>query len=66
MLRSMLEVPSMDCKSKVEPGAAAQHAHLPETVCQLGCGEDEAAFDEKLKAVMQANPGTETSKTDAG
>ena len=56
----------MDCKSKVEPGAAAQHAHLPETVCQLGCGEDEAAFDEKLKAIMQAKLRSGTSKTDAG
>ena len=31
---------------------ADQHARFLETARQLGCDEDEAAFDEKLKAVV--------------
>ena len=29
-----------------------QHARFLETARQIGCDEDEAAFDEKLKAVV--------------
>ena len=37
--------------SKVD-GKADQHARFLETARALGCDEDEAAFDEKLKAVV--------------
>lgn len=32
--------------------AGSQHARFLETARALGCDEDEAAFDEKLKAVV--------------
>ncbi len=31
----------------------SQHARFIETACALGCDEDGAAFDEKLKAVVK-------------
>ena len=42
-----------------------QHARFLETARQLGCDEDEAAFDEKLKAVVgpKANRGAEAENT---
>ena len=35
-----------------KPVDPAQHARFLETARALGCDEDEAAFDEKLKAVV--------------
>lgn len=34
------------------PDSSDQHARFLETARALGCNEDEAAFDEKLKAVI--------------
>ena len=39
-------------KSEPTPLPAKQHARFLETARALGCDEDEAAFDEKLKAVV--------------
>ncbi len=33
-----------------------QHARFLETARALGCDEDEAAFDEKLKAIANGEP----------
>ncbi len=47
--------------NKPETDARAdQHARFLETARQLGCDDDEAAFDEKLKAVM--GPKTKSEK----
>ena len=35
-----------------DPDNSDQHARFLETARALGCDEDEAAFDEKLKAVV--------------
>ena len=62
-------------KSAGHPASAdeamiSQHAHFLETARALGCDEDEAAFDEKLKAVVgpKANDanvqGTSTKRGD--
>jgi len=43
--------------------SAAQHARFFENARALGCDEDEAAFDEKLKAVVGAKKrGEDTAK----
>lgn len=39
-----------------------QHARFLETACALGCDEDEAAFDEKLKAVVGPKVGENRSE----
>jgi len=36
--------------------ARSQHARFIETARALGCNEDEAAFDEKLKAIARQEP----------
>ena len=41
-----------------------QHARFVETARALGCDEDEAAFDEKLKAVVGPKKTEELTKTD--
>ena len=41
----------MDRKSKDGSLAIGQHARFLETARALDCNEDEAAFDEKLKAI---------------
>ena len=51
----------MEAKTKVgsdsKPAATnQQHARFLETARALGCDEDEAAFDEKLKAVVGPKP----------
>ena len=38
--------------SSTDEKPKSQHARFLETARQLGCDEDEAAFDEKLKAVV--------------
>ena len=53
--------------SKVTEGKS-QHARFLETARALGCDEDEAAFDEKLKAIARpslpkdSDPGREGAK----
>ena len=44
--------------------AALQHARFLETARQLGCDEDEAAFDAKLKAVVR--PGSKSPISRSG
>ena len=38
---------------KVTDSVSDQHARFIETARSLGCDEDEAAFDEKLKAIAR-------------
>lgn len=40
-----------------------QHARFLETARALGCDEDEAAFDEKLKAITRSKPSCKTDRT---
>ena len=40
-------------REKPEPDSAAQLERFKETARALGCDEDEAAFDEKLKAIAR-------------
>lgn len=44
----------MSRPSKDDP--VAQHARFVETARALGCDEDEAAFDEKLKVIARQKP----------
>lgn len=46
----------MDRKSKPDPKASSQHQRFVETARALGCDEDEAAFDEKLKVIARQKP----------
>jgi hypothetical protein len=39
-----------------------QRAKFEETAKKLGCDEDEAAFDEKLKKVARARPKSQPKK----
>ncbi len=41
-----------------------QHARFVETARAIGCDEDEAAFDEKLKAVVGPKATDTVEKTD--
>jgi len=52
MLRIRVEVPFMDRRAATRIPAIDQHARFLETARALGCDEDEAAFDEKLQAVV--------------
>jgi hypothetical protein len=48
-------------------GSAApetQHDRFVEAARALGCDEDEAAFDEKLKAITRSKPKSEAKKTE--
>jgi hypothetical protein len=40
----------------------AQYKRFIATARELGCDEDEAAFDEKLKRIAQAKPGKRIAK----
>jgi len=52
----------MNAKNKTDQGASpSQHARFIETARALGCDEDEAAFDEKLKAIARQKPKDEPS-----
>jgi hypothetical protein len=52
--------------AKPSEAATAQHARFLETAHALGCDEDEAAFDEKLKGIAKAKPTGEcTTPADA-
>lgn len=42
--------------------ALSQHARFVETARALGCDEDEAAFDEKLKVIVRHKPKGETAE----
>lgn len=42
--------------SKDQDKRDAQYARFLEAARALGCDEDEAAFDEKLKAIVPAKP----------
>lgn len=42
--------------SKKSDGDISQHARFIETARALGCDEDEAAFDEKLKVIARHKP----------
>lgn len=42
--------------TKAKQDASDQHKRFIETARELGCDEDEAAFDEKLKRIAQAKP----------
>jgi len=41
---------------KVTDSVSDQHARFIETARALGCNEDEAAFDEKLKTIVRHKP----------
>ena len=41
---------------QVTPPANSQRERFIETARELGCDEDEAAFDEKLKRIATAKP----------
>ena len=43
-------------KTANSTSASDQHARFFETARQLGCDEDKAAFDEKLKVIAKAKP----------
>ena len=43
-------------RERPEPDSAAQWQRFKETARTLGCDEDEAAFDEKLKAIARQQP----------
>ncbi len=43
----------------------AQLERFKEAARQLGCDEDEAAFDEKLKVIARQKPKTPASEKDA-
>ena len=49
---------------KAKADVDAQHARFLETARALGCDEDEAAFDEKLKAVV--GPKSQPTKDQDG
>lgn len=42
-----------------DDGPPNQHGRFVETACALGCDEDEAAFNEKLKAIARQKLQTE-------
>ena len=46
-------------REKPEPDSAAQLDRFKETARALGCDEDEAAFDEKLKVIARHQPKDE-------
>ena len=46
----------MDRKSEPTAKASSQHDRFIETARALGCDEDEAAFDEKLKVIARHKP----------
>ena len=50
--------------SPEKSSASEQHRRFVETARELGCDEDEAAFDEKLKriAAAKANPSKAPTK----
>lgn len=43
--------------------ASDQHKRFVETARELGCDEDEAAFEEKLKRIATAKPVTKRAST---
>ena len=47
---------------KVTDSVSDQHARFIETARSLGCDEDEAAFDEKLKAIARQKPKAKPDK----
>lgn len=47
----------MDRKSKLDDDTSSQHTRFLETARALGCDEDEAAFDEKLKVIARQKTG---------
>ena len=48
----------MDAKEESED-KASQHARFLETARALGCDEDEATFDEKLRGIAKPVPNAE-------
>ncbi len=46
----------MNCKSETKPDASSQLKRFKEATRQLGCDEDKAAFDEKLKVIGREKP----------
>lgn len=46
-------------REKPEPDSATQLERFKEAARALGCDEDEAAFDEKLKAIARQKPKDE-------
>lgn len=48
--------------SKASKDGTSQHERFLETARKLGCDEDEAAFDEKLKAVAGTKPNSKLSE----
>jgi hypothetical protein len=52
---------SQDSRAKAE-----QHKKFVETARALGCDEDEAAFNEKLKAIARHKPKDEPKPTPKG
>ncbi len=47
---------------KVTDSVSEQHARFIETARALGCDEDEAAFDEKLKAIARQKPKNDAKR----
>jgi hypothetical protein len=53
----------MPKKSRDVISANDQHRRFVETARELGCDEDEAAFDEKLKRIATAKPEPSRKKS---
>jgi hypothetical protein len=49
-------------KQKVAPNNDDQHRRFVETARELGCDEDEAAFEEKLRRIATAKPMLKSPK----
>lgn len=60
-MRAGLERPSMTIKKQADQ-VDAQRQRFVETARELGCGEDEAAFDEVLGKVASAPPPKSVEK----
>ena len=49
-----------------KPTSAEQHKRFVETARELGCDEDEAAFEEKLRGIATVKPKPRTDKQKKG
>ena len=47
-----------------KPDQSAQHQRFVEVARQLGCDENEAAFDEKLKGIARQKPKPDDKPSD--
>jgi hypothetical protein len=49
--------------SRQKPISSEQHKRFIETARELGCDEDEAAFDEKLRRIASVKPKPKRSRS---